>query len=77
MAKRWFDKLIGCAFYLSDELTGGDAGEYIFCGTCEHSTHDNRRDPLQYEFYADGKSQILLNYKEARQVMGAMIDATT
>ncbi len=78
MAKRrWFDKYIGCAFYLFDDMTGGNAGEYVFCGACEHSDHDNRRDPLQYEFYAEGKPQILLNYKDARRVMGAMIDRNT
>lgn len=75
MAKKlWFSKLINCAFYLDDDMTGGNGGEYIFCGACEHSDHDNKRDPLQYEFWADGKPQILLSYKEARQVMGAMID---
>ena len=48
MAKNhWFDKYIGCAFYLFDDMTGGNAGEYIFCGVCEHSDHDNKRDPLQ------------------------------
>ncbi len=78
MAKNhWFDKYIGCAFYLFDDMTGGNAGEYIFCGVCEHSDHDNKRDPLQYEFCADDKPQILLSYKDARQVMGAMIDRIT
>lgn len=77
--KRWFEKYIGCAFYLFEDMTGGDAGEYIFCGTCEYSdlNNQNRRTPLQYEFYAEGKPQILLSYKEARQVMGAMIDRNT
>lgn len=74
MKKRWFDKLIGCSFYLFDDMTGGKSGEYIFCGTCENSDHDNKRDPLQYEFYADGKPQILLTYKEAHRVMGVMAD---
>lgn len=73
--KRWFDKFIGCAFYIGDDYINADlAGEYIFCGTCEHSTRDNKRDPLQYEFCADGKPQLLLPYKDARQIMGAMID---
>lgn len=72
--KRWFDKYIGCAFYIGNEYAGTDAGEYVFCGTCEHSDHDNKRDPLQYEFTADGKPQLLLPYKDARQIMGAMID---
>lgn len=75
--KRWFEKFIGCAFYLFDDMTGGNEGEYVFCGTCEHSDHDHKRDPLQYEFYAEGKPQVLLSYKEARQVMGAMIDRIT
>ncbi len=76
MAKRrWFDKYIGCAFYIGgDIINQADAGEYVFCGTCEHSDHDNKRDPLQYEFAADGKPQLLLSYKDARQIMGAMID---
>lgn len=30
MKKRWFDKLIGCSFYLFDDMTGGKSGEYIF-----------------------------------------------
>lgn len=72
--KLWFSKLIGCAFYLFDDMTGGNGGEYIFCGACEHSDSDSKRSPLQYEFWAEGKPQILLNYREARAVMGAMID---
>lgn len=74
---RWFDKYIGCAFYIGNDTVAGASGEYVFCGVCEHSDHDNRRDPLQYEFYAEGKPQILLSYKEARKIMGAMIDANT
>ena len=75
--KRWFEKYVGCEFYLPDEYTGGNEGTYIFGGTCEHSDHDNKRDPLQYEFYAEGKPQVLLPYKQARQVMGAMIEYNT
>ena len=72
--KRWFDKFIGCAFYIGREIVGNNEGEYIFCGTCEHSDHDNKRDPLQYEFLNENKYQLLLSYKEARAIMGAMID---
>ena len=74
--KHWYKKFIGCSFYLGHDVVRADlAGEYVFYGTCEHSDHDNRRDPLQYEFYAEGKPQILLSYKEARAIMGAMIEA--
>lgn len=73
--KKWYEKLIGCAFYVGSDCVRSDfAGEYVFGGTCEHSDHDNKRDPLQYEFYAEGKPQLLLSYKEARGIMGAMID---
>lgn len=79
MAKRrWFEKYIACAFYIGDDIVRAElAGEYVFCGTCENSDHDDKRDPLQYEFCADGKPALLLSYKEARRVMGAMIDANT
>lgn len=76
--KRWFEKYVGCAFYIGDDIVRGDlAGEYVFCGTCENSDHDNRRDPLQYEFCTESGGQILLRYKEARHIMGAMIDRNT
>lgn len=76
MRRAWFTKLIGCAFYLGEDVVRKeDVGEYIYCGTCEHSEHDDKRDSLQYEFYrSDTQSQYLLNYKQARFVMGAMID---
>lgn len=74
MKKRWFDRLIGCAFYITNDIVRDDlTGEYVFVGTCEHSDHDSRRDPLQYEF-TDGKNTLLLDYKEARLIMGAIID---
>ena len=73
--KKWFDKLIGCSFYLRADFVGeGNEGIYIYCGSCEHSDHDYKRDKLQYEFYTEGKPLALLSYKEARAVMGAMID---
>ena len=71
---KWFNKFINCSFYLDNELTGGKEGEYIFMGACEHSYHDNKRDALQYEFCAENKPIILLSYKEARRIMGPMID---
>ena len=69
MAK-WFDKYIGCAFTI---WTSGRPEEYIFCGTCINP-YTKSGKPLQYEFEADGKPQIILTYREARQIMGAMID---
>lgn len=79
MTKRhWFDNYIGCAYYIGTDFVSADlAGEYVFCGVCENSDHDNKRDPLQYEFCAENKSQLLLPYKDARKIMGAMIDANT
>lgn len=79
MAKRhWFDNYIGCAFYIGSDYVRDDlTGEYVFCGVCENSDHDNKRDPLQYEFWADDKPQLLLPYKDARCIMGAMIDVNT
>ena len=75
MRKRWFSKLIACSFYIPDYIAGnGFEGEYVFCGACEHSDHDKRRDKLQYEFYSEGMPVLLLGYKEARIVMGSMID---
>ena len=47
--------------------------EYIFYGTCENPTTKSGK-PLLYEFEAEGKPQVLLDYKEARASMGAMID---
>ena len=77
MKRRWFEKLIGCAFYLGEDIVRKeDVGEYVYCGTCEHSENDDKRDALQYEFYrTDTERQYLLNYKQARAVMGAMIDS--
>lgn len=73
--RKWFQKYIGCAVYVGDDIVRGDmAGEYVFCGTCESSDHDDRRDPLQYEFFSEDFGTILLNYKEFRRIMGAMID---
>ena len=45
----------------------------IFYGTCENPTTKSGK-PLQYEFEAEGKPQVLLDYKKARMAMGAMID---
>ncbi|GEM_PF-4712069 len=70
MSNKWFEKYIGCEFtiWLHDKPES-----YIFYGTCYNPDTKNGL-PLQYEFEAKGKPQVLLNYKEARQVMGAMID---
>lgn len=70
MGNKWFDKFVGCEFTLWIQ----DKPEtYIFCGTCSNIETKNGL-PLQYEFEAEGKPQVLLNYKEARIAMGAMID---
>lgn len=75
MKRRWFKKYIGCAAYISDDIVRADmAGEYVFWGTCEHSKYDDKRTALQYEFYSEDLGTLLLNYKEFRKVMGAMID---
>ena len=58
---RWFEKFIGCAFTV---WVQGKPEEYIFYGTCDNPTTKSGK-PLQ---------QVLLNYKEARAAMGAMID---
>jgi hypothetical protein len=63
---KWFEKFIGCCFGINGE-------EYIFMGTF-FNTETKNGLPLQYIFEAKGKPQILLNYKEARQIMGCMID---
>lgn len=68
--RRWYDKFIGCAFTIWIQ---GKPEEYIFCGTCVNPYTKNGK-PLQYEFEAEGKPQVLLDYKEARAAMGAMID---
>lgn len=68
--KRWFEKFIGCAFTI---WVQGNPEEYVFCGTCDNPATKSGK-PLQYEFEAEGKPQVLLSYKEARAVMGAMID---
>lgn len=64
--KQWFEKFIGCCF-------GIDGEEYIFQGTFSN-TEKSSGKPYQYVFEAEGKPQIIMKYKEARQLMGAMID---
>lgn len=63
---RWFKKYIGCAFSINDH-------EYIFQGTFTNTETKNGL-PLQYVFEAEGQPQYLTNYKDARCIMGAMID---
>jgi hypothetical protein len=63
---QWFEKFIGCCF-------GIDGEEYIFQGTFSNTETKNRL-PLQYIFEAENKPQIILPYKEAQMLMGAMID---
>ena len=67
---RWFEKYIGCAFTV---WIREKPEEYIFYGTCLNPD-SKMENLLQYEFEAEGKPQVLLDYKEARGVMGAMID---
>ncbi len=70
MPSKWFEKFIGCEFtiWIQDKPES-----YIFYGACINPETKTGL-PLQYEFEADGKPQVLLDYKEARQVMGVMID---
>ena len=60
---KWYEKFIGCAFNINGE-------EVVFCGTCENPNTKNGK-PLQYWFEPHN---IILPYKEARAIMGAMID---
>jgi hypothetical protein len=60
---KWFDKFVGCAF----DVYGKDR---VFCGTCENPNTATGK-PLQYVFDPDN---VIIPYKEARCIMGAMID---
>lgn len=68
--KRWFEKFINCAFTV---WVNKQPQEYIFTGTCFNPDTKSGL-PLQYIFENKDKPQVILNYKEARNVMGAMID---
>lgn len=63
MKGKWFDRYIGCEFSI-------DGQRVVFWGTCENPNTKNGL-PLQYEFEP---GNIVIPYKDARQVMGAMID---
>ena len=69
---RWFEKFIGCAFTIYDS-DRPRTDEYIFMGTCINPDTKSGY-PLQYEFQAEGKAQVLLDYKEAYRTMGTMIE---
>jgi hypothetical protein len=69
MKKFWFEKYIGCAFNIKGI-------EYIFSGTYENTETKNGK-PYQYVFEADNAPQYLTDYKEARCIMGAMIERYT
>jgi len=64
----WFQKFLGCCFGIDDT-----PDEWIFTGT--YYGDDGK---LQYEFMKrEGNKyteQYLTDYKEARKIMGAMID---
>lgn len=64
----WFQKFLGCCFGIDDS-----SDEWIFTGT-----YYNEKGRLQYEFMKrEGNElteQFLTDYKEARIIMGAMID---
>lgn len=60
---KWFEKFIGCAFYVYGE-------ERVFCGTCENPAAKTGK-PLQYVFEP---GNVVISYKEARGIMGGMID---
>lgn len=66
MVKRWFERHVGGCF-------GIDGVEYIFQGTFSNTETKNGK-PHQYIFESEGNPQVLLMYKEARSLMGAMID---
>ena len=66
MSKKWFEKYIGCAFSFNNQ-------EVIFIGTCLNSEIKNGL-PLQYIFEPNN---IIVDYKTARSIMGAMIDKNT
>lgn len=63
MKSKWFEKYIGCAFHV-------DGKERIFCGTCENPDTKTGK-PLQYVFEP---GNVVIPYKDARAIMGAMID---
>lgn len=66
MAQRWFEKFVGCCF-------GINGKEYIFSGTFLNTETKNGL-PLQYVFESTEEGQYMADYKEARQIMGSMID---
>ena len=70
MKKRWYEKFIGCAFCM---FIQGKPEEVVFYGTCENPNTSNGK-PLQYWFEGERHGNIIVSYKEAREVMGAMID---
>ena len=61
--KKWFKKYVGCSFFLMGQ-------ERIFTGTCLNPDTKSGK-PLQYVFEPNN---VILDYREARAVMGAMID---
>lgn len=66
----WFQKFIGCAFCMDIQ---GKPEEVVFWGTCENPNTTSDK-PLQYYFEGEKSGNIIVPYKEARIVMGAMID---
>ena len=70
----WFQKFLGCCFGID---FGGDSihDEWIFTGTY----YNEETGRLQYEFMKregnEYTEQYLTDYKNARSIMGAMIDA--
>ena len=60
---KWFEKYIDCSFHILGQ-------ERVFIGTCENPNTKTGK-PLQYVFEPDN---IVLEYKDARAIMGAMID---
>lgn len=60
---KWYEKYIGCAFDVYGK-------ERVFCGTCENP-YTKTGKPLQYVFEPEN---VVISYKEALAIMGAMID---
>ena len=51
----------------------GEAEEVVFLGTCENPETRNGK-PLQYCFEGEEHKNIIVPYKDAHIVMGAMVD---
>ena len=62
----WYQKFVGCSFTIN-------GCEVVFEGTFEN-TETKSGLPLQYVFHGPDLPNYVTDYKEARAVMGAMVD---